>query len=370
MISTEDTDIRAILAARFGTGDPYPAEALLVAHELGADDALLDALAYAHVERADIRRPGVSLFNHGVRLTYVHVLLASGADLQLVRELFEHLATNAAEHWKSHVQAFWNDDQAIQALYADRDLLIAFLTRLAAIDPENVLSHHGQIIVLVQHDTANRIQETGAGHLTRVTNHRQFQTIVSLRRHVQITLAARISSNHPWNLVLKGYVLGHYYRKYTGHPAIRELLDELRQVMAVERPGEAPARWRWLAEGFRRSCGSWENGLAAMDRIPELLAIFTDAGLIFQRVRSRPIPGGELLEVPLQISTGQAKLRHRPGQRGELVKHGDTVIICPALVEGHEPNFQAGGTDVYVLELHPAARPSSQMFTNKALAFS
>lgn len=368
IVDNLDAEVLAILNARFGSGDEYPVEALLVARELDASIALLGSLANDRVDRETITRPGVTYPNHGIRLGYVHELLAAGFDQGLVRNLLEYLAITDHDNRLAHVQAFWKDAQAVRALYADRAHLAAFLMQLAITDPEMVLSHSGQIRGLVGQTSASRIMEAVTSRITRIQNHRQFQEITSLRRHYQIVAAARVDSLHPWNLVLKGYVLGKYPKRAWNGPQFDALFQELRHVMADERPAEAPARWRWLAEGFRLACGTWENGLAAMEQIDQLKVVVTAAGLVFQPVHTRPIPGGLLLEVPLRATHGQVKLRHTKGRRGEQLRGGDTVIVCAALVDGLEPNFQASGGDTYVLELHSATRPTRPMFADRTLA--
>ncbi len=363
IVRMRDAAVGEELGRRYPDEDNLPARVLFEALELGASDDLLGSLGRKFVEVPLVEWGGDEVYGNGVRLKYVPELLAAGYSREEVRALFERLAqTHDNWHFRSyHRQAFWNDEASAQVLYGGApEALRDFARKLALDNAHEVLKHHAALAsMLSNRELFNEVMAEVVKHLYMIDSEEQLQVILGLPIPMRIEAAAGVNSLHPWNLVLQGYVLVRYNaRGRRSVELFQHLRHEMHQTFWKDRPAQTPARWRWLAEGFRRGFRppepiggepvllTWRH---MMEYDHDLELALRDADIEFLKVQPVPMPGGRALQVTIKTPKGPVILRHDPkGPRGEQLAPGDTVIVSPALVDGKQPDFLLGGRPVFL----------------------
>jgi hypothetical protein len=378
-----DEAIGEELRRRYHTEEQIPARALFEVIELGASESMLAGLGALFVDLSYSEIDGVRYINQGVRLRYVPELLAAGYGVAEVRALFERLAL-IRDDWTDHMrhrEGLWNDEESAQILYGEApEALRDFARQVGAVDGYQIMRHHAALAKLLgNRELFEEVMAEVVRNPGVIDNEEQFRLIVSLPIPMRIEAAARVNSLHPWSLVLKGYVLARYNaRGRDGRRQFEHIREEMRRAFYLDRPERTPARWRWLAEGFRRgfrppepvggepSLVTWRH---IMDFDSELQLALRMAGVEFLKVKPVPVPAGRALQVTIKTPKGPVILRHNPnGPRGEQLAPGDTVIVTPALVADKRPDFRLGGRPVFLLELHKADVPVQAMFADRKLA--
>jgi len=381
----DDQEVYDDLKHTYGDVERFPAAALLRAIELGASAELVGRASTDYLE---YKESGTDGWREPIRLSYVTELLAAGYDRELVRGLFERLALTD-DSWGSHTtnrQAFWHDGEAAAALYHDSpEALRDFAKKIASDHAEELLQHHDTLAQrLGRPEFVTEILQAATWHLHMIGSETEFRLIRSLPIPDQIRAAVRVNAYHPWNLVLKGFVVARYdFRGRSGQRDLSALTSVMWRTCCHERPQNAPVYWRWFAEGFRRGFRP-SHGITWRERLDSILdpdhefgwpingltGMFGQAGCEFLVVRPIPRPGGSVLQVSIRTPKGPVFLRHQPdGPRGEQLRPGDMVVVSASQIADRRPDSQFDSRPVYLVELHKADVPTPSMLGNCALSF-
>ncbi|HET9411415.1 MAG TPA: hypothetical protein VFO38_01040 [Candidatus Saccharimonadales bacterium] len=335
--------------------------------ELGAGSPLLQAAALNWVD---------SVNDEPVRLPYVPLLLQH-RDTEFAREFVSAMCTTERDYGQDylHREAFWKDSTA-QELFDTADSSLNFGLKLAAADPNNLITKHGSALCtwfmrVGAGKLVMRVKQEAARHLTYITSAHELSLVLSLRSKTDLLKVATQSPPNSWNLVLKAWALEAY-----GNSS-REAQHMLNQIytQAMDYPHQGAIIYRWLMEGLVRYAKhmidthpdpltATPEQFAALyaDRLLRTMALSENGWHILEldrRLRVQ-LPGRNGLPIVLQHDAS--------GADAEPLEPGDKVIVAKLQLENLKPQVTPAG-QIYTLPLQAARRPTEEMLAQSRHIF-